>query len=352
MPFKGDRRLGGRRRNDSTLNGMTEGPDFPAAGAVLRQESNLQWPIASGGGSVSYDGSQYPSQYGTFNVKADGVGGEYVDYSVAIQSFFYSSGTYIMSVASSVPIYIAVLGNNYQSGTVDQALVHDGSGGSSVVNQNAIYVANSTEFLQVASPVNSTYGGQSYQVGNGTLYYYHDGSGGYTTAMNWINYYSAGVVVGSFTTANVTTIIADGNWYGVNNGVANYNVVTSDSNGGLDAVFTSTSFTPSGTILLTQGLYSYASDGNGGYTSHPAIHTPTGNNTSGTNYIEISSTSYENGTYSSTEYHNGTGGYYTTTTYSYKPNGESLGSYVSGQDEYGNDIYGTYYSDGNGGYYT
>ena len=351
MPFKGDMRLGGRRRNDSTLDGTSEGPDFPAAGTVLRQESGLQWPIASGGPSTSYNGNQYPSKYGTFNVKADGIGGEYVDYSVAVQSSYYSQGTYITTIASSLPTYVQISGISYQSGTVDQYLQHDGSGGSSVVNANAAYLPNGTEFFQTSSPVNSTFNGQSYQVGNGTLFYYHNGNGDYYTAMNWINYTIPNTVVGSYSSANTISINLDGYSQNYPNGTSNYNIVT-DGYGGLYGVWSSSSYPSAGTIFVTSGSYTYSADGNGSYVSNIAMGTPTGAGGGGTNYIEISGTYYENGTYNSTQYHNGLGGTYSTTTYYYKPHGETIATYWNGTDEYGNDTYGTYYSDGTGGYYT
>lgn len=353
MPFKGDMRLGGRRRNDSTLDGTSEGPSYPAAGTVLRQESGLQWPIASGGPSTSYENSEYPSKYGTFNVKADGIGGEYIDYSVALQSYYYPQGTHITTIAIDVPIYVYVQASNdsYQSGTVNQSLQHDGSGGSGVVNTNAVYVSSGTEFYQTASPVNATYGGQTYQVGNGTLYYYHNGNGGYYTAMNFVNYTSANTVVGTYSSGNTIGINVGGDLQNYPNGTTSYNVVT-DGTGGLNGEFASATYPSAGTIFVTSGSYSYTADGSGYYGVFTAYGTWSSNVSSNTNYIDISGNQYQNGSVSEDMYHNGAGGYYSQNSYSYLPYGETITSVYSGDDENGNPQYTYYYSNGTGGYYT
>jgi hypothetical protein len=351
MPFKGDRRLGGPRRNDSTLDGMTEGPDFPAEGTILRQESGLQWPVASGGPTAVYNGNSYPTKYGTYNVKADGIGGEYVDFSVAFSSSFYAQGTYVATLGTDVPSYFTIHENSYQNGIAEQALAHDGFGGLIVVLQNQQYFVSGTQFHSHSQEITSTFNDSSYAVGYGTLFYYHSGDGGYYTSLSFVNYTSQGIVVGSYTSSNSLTIVVDGTPYIVSNGTNNNNIVT-NGQGGLQSEWANSSYPASGTILLTAGSLTYIADGYGGYNGYPANGMATGSSSSGTNYIEINGTSYENGTYFSTEYHNGTGGYYYTTTRTYKPNGESLGSYYAGQDEYGNNIWGTYYSDGNGGYYT
>lgn len=94
MPFKGDMRLGGPQDNESTMNGFSVGPDFPAEGTILSVLSNTEFPIGNGGASVDIsedEGSPdyRPSQKGSFNVVADGLGGEYVDWANPISVEFY-----------------------------------------------------------------------------------------------------------------------------------------------------------------------------------------------------------------------------------------------------------------------
>jgi hypothetical protein len=118
-----------------------------------------------------------------------------------------------------------------------------------------------------------------------------------------------------------------------------------------------------GTYLTSDGSYSYYSDGTGSYYSEWYDSSgggggystgPTGNTSSGTNYLYIpeASNNFENGTYYSTEYHDGMGGTYWDTTYSYQPYGYNFTSVVTGYDaEMMQDVYSYYNSDGNGSYY-
>jgi hypothetical protein len=148
----------------------------------------------------------------------------------------------------------------------------------------------------------------NYQVGTNDCVEYHDGNGStYTSCTN--NYYSYGTWLANDSSNNY---YSDGTGY--------YYSEWYDSSGG-----------------------------GGGYPTGP-----TGNTSSGTNYLYIpeASNNFENGTYYSTEYHDGMGGTYWDTTYSYQPYGYNFTSVVTGYDaEMMQDVYSYYNSDGNGSYY-
>lgn len=82
---------------------------------------------------------------------------------------------------------------------------------------------------------------------------------------------------------------------------------------------------PYGTYIGGIPYNNVYSDGAGSYylestvPSYPSYGTPTGNTSSGTNYITIEGFDYENGSYFSTEYNDGVGGTYWDTSYNYAP---------------------------------
>lgn len=354
MPFKGDMRLGGARRNDSTLNGMTEGPDYPALGTVLSVLSNVEYPIGNGGASVDISEDPAspdirPSQRANFNVVADGVGGQFTDYANPSSISFYPAQTVIVVMVGNPTSYLTFGGNDYENGYYTVRKVHDGYGGWSY-SSVATYTTTAV-FLETGVPVNVQFDGSEYQVGNATRTYSHNGLGGYSyTDMNTV-YFANGTVVGSGSGGYYVSI--GSNSYQV--GGYTFNVI-SDGVGYCYNEGTGSYYDAHGTFIVQDGGYNYYSDGMGSYyseqvPSYPGAGTPTGNSSSGTNYISINGNSYENGSYNSVEYNDGNGGTYWDTSYSYQPYGYTFFS-ESYTDEFGNNYNTNYYSDGNGSYYT
>lgn len=107
-----------------------------------------------------------------------------------------------------------------------------------------------------------------------------------------------------------------------------------------------------GTFLGSCGSDNYYSDGAGSAYSYVAAGTSTGNTYNGTNYITINGSQYDNGTFSSNEYHDGNGGYYTEAFELFQSYGYNFTSTTTYDEETMMDVLTYYNSDGSGGYYT
>ncbi len=339
MPFKGDMRLGGRRRNDSTLNGMTEGPDYPAAGTVLATFTGLDRTPFYGGSLVSltYEETEYTDNKEVYDVNlvANGTGGEYMDYSNGFNIRNQPVGTVVATSLYNEPnyLYFDQTGSNYENGYNTGEIRHDGSGNLYLTSYTTY---NTTSvFYETSTGVYYELDGTSYQIGNATRSYSHNGQGGYTYSDGNVVYYYQGYVIASgsdpiyYGIDNVNYVIGQGTYDIVSNGI-----------GAAEYSGTGSTYFDYGTYITTYSGYNYYSDGAGGvYTEQiPSAGTPTGNTSSGDISINIDGTDYNNGTYSGTEYHDGYGGTYWSYTNSYQP--------------YGFEFTSGYYSDGNGGYYT
>jgi hypothetical protein len=354
MPFKGDMRLGGPRDNESTMNGFSVGPSFPAEGTILSVLSNIEFPIGNGGASVNISEDEYApddraSQRGNFNVVADGLGGQYTDWANPISVEFYPSGTIIVENVSTETSYLNfdVNSTNYENGYTVVDKVHDGAGGWSF-SGTTIYNTTSN-FYSTAEDVSAEFDNQSYVVGHGTRDYYHDGAGGYVSSLSNVVYFHDEYVVGSVST-EVSIQLPDGNYYVI--GSTSYEV-WSDGLGGAYAGNEQTTYSEYGTYIMSYEGYDYYSDSEGWYYTQegaPAYGTETGNTEDGNNYLEIYGNQYDNGTYSGIEYHDGGGGTYWEYSYSYQPYGTEFTSFFV-DDGNGGGYTEYYYSDGEGSYY-
>jgi hypothetical protein len=338
---------------------MSEGPSFPAYGTVLRVENNV---TRVGGllaeGEFMIEGSlqsvSYLSQDCSVNVLADGQGGEFVDWTMAFNVVYKPFGTVALYNIRNESTFVNVGGTDFVNGTRSIRLIHDGYGGLTEQSTNPTY-SSSGVFYTDSAQVFSDYNGTNYAVGNAERQYRHDGNGGYTTELVNVVYHYQGYVVGS----------VSGNYY-VNVGGTDYasgyyyNELLSDGMGGISGGSGSSGYTSSGTYITNYDGYNWYHNGSGGtytestggeYNPYPSAGTTTGNGSSGTNYIYINGNNYANGSYSNTEYHDGSGGTYWSGSTSYEPYGYTFYS-DSYSDEWGNWTYTYYNSDGNGGYYT
>ncbi len=364
MPFKGDSRLGGRRRNDSTLNGMTEGPNFPAAGTVLSSFVQTYDAGATAQYSVYVEGNlvegEVKTQNARFNVVADGNGGDYVDLLNPYQITYKPANQVILTGLPNATHYTTI--NAYsgiitaENGTEARALAHDGTGGTTTITTQVSLYQDGTLIHSELVPYQQLYNDVYYTVGNTTREYRSASydSNEYAQSDLSLVYLPPGTVVGSqggsyYVYINGTQYVSGS--YGTQ-------IVWAGEYSGLQSGEIYSSYISNGTFIFNDAGYDYYHDGNGGYyyqqssPSYPSSGTTTGNSSSGTNYININGVQYENGSYSSTEYHDGNGGTYWETSNSYQYNGYLFGYQLSGTDEYGNDTYTYYYSDGNGSYYT
>ncbi len=134
MPFRDDRRLGGPRNNELTLNGTTDGPDFPAAGTILGVATGLNKTEVYGGQLLSYTYGEttytdYQEIYDV-NLVANGTGGEYLDYSNGFNVRYKPAGTVVATSLFTEPsyLYFDQNANNYENGYNTGEIRHDGTG--------------------------------------------------------------------------------------------------------------------------------------------------------------------------------------------------------------------------------
>ena len=350
MPFKGDRRLGGRRRNDSTLNGMSEGPDVPAAGTFLREEV-VTYPTAEGGAEVSVTPTTLspfvaPTQNVYVHVKADGSNGEYYDWATAHDAFYKPSGEVIMSNGYEGVTYVEVNGASYVNGGYTTDIVHDGYGGVMSGGGSTSYYSQGTLIIQSTEAVNGEYGGNYYQIGTIDVYYNHDGVGGYSTSNSSPSYYPSGTSVGSYSYTSTDTIQDDGWGYPYVTGTGESYLFV-DSMGSVYADGGTSNYTAEGTYIgqsPTNGYYYYVGQNGSYYSSTNAPYgMPTGGTSSGDVFTSIGGTDYVIGSYSCNTYWDGNGSTYDADC------GNSYYTYGQFITIYDGNIY---YSDGTGGVYT
>lgn len=270
MPFKGDGRLGGRRRNDSTLNGMSDGPSYPAAGTVLSTLSNVEYTLGLDY-SFTYtdEGTEYTatgkSQRCSVNIVADGLGGDYQDYANAFNIQFYPSGHLISNISNGTS-YVSVNGNNYVNGYTTRYIGHDGYGSGGIYNGTSVFTETGM-FHEQEEMVNAEANGNFYGVGNGWRQFFHNGTGGYTEELANVVYYPYDTSVGS--ESGNTYVNINGTDY-VNGSYTNN--AYSDGYGGVYFSGGGSSYYSYGTPITSMDGYDYFHDGYGGYYSQQSYY--------------------------------------------------------------------------------
>lgn len=358
MPFKGDERLGGPHDNEAKLNGTSDGPSVPPAGTYVRTENNVLWPIANGGGYLAFtdaNGQHHdvPNQTATVDVEADGLGGEVYDWSTATNTQYLAHGTTIGvgQTTFTTAINVELYGLFYQVGVNNNTYVHDGYGSVTTTSTQSYFPEGTFLFTKQGIDLISNYLGVDYVVGTKDINFYCDGEGGtYTEDASlypYQDYTNLGYRNGETVNVYVPELNSD---YPA--GTAYYEVYVYQGQATDSGAAYGTNWYESGT-LVTEGSYYYW-DGTGGYYySEPAPSTgPTGNTSSGDNYININGTDYNNGTYSGTEYNDGSGGTYWSYEYSYQPYGYEFFSDSYYDEGSMMNVTTSYRSDNAGGYYT
>jgi len=327
MPFKGDMRLGGPHDNEANLNGTSS--DFesvPPYGTLIETIHQTTYPVANGGNWVV--STSFPNQVCSVDKVADGIGGEFIDWSTArnityITGSFSESGTYYGTLNLPSENNLNQLTYSYSYGTYTSYYEHDGVGGHNGTGSDSSYTSQHTLIVNVTYPAvaagHVVIGADSVATGySNSTSYYHDGSGGHYFESHF-EPYSLGTVIHEFNEP-YTTYVSE--------------VDTSYPNGIYE-------------------IYQYTADGYGGFTGPHSTATTTGSYYSAGDLITFQIDSYS-GDGVEVNYNwyfplrvgykitwDGSGGYsYITSWYA------SSGSWFA-SDEWNN-----YYWNGSGGYYT
>jgi hypothetical protein len=154
-------------------------PSFPAYGTFNSWSYDVTYPIANGGATVTVDVA-YPSQFCDVQLKNDGSGGTYTDWTTATDVQYYAMGTSLTTVTTNASVSFTSNCNGnftFSNGNTWSAYAHDGSGGYYSVAGGNNYNYNGYQFYNETCYYDDGNGG-SYSV---TTTYFSDGNGGYYT---------------------------------------------------------------------------------------------------------------------------------------------------------------------------
>jgi hypothetical protein len=140
-------------------------PSFPAAGTFNSWLYDVTYPIANGGGAVTTN-AQFPNQFCDVEVKNDGSGGTYTDWSTATDVQYVAWGNEINSQSGSYDI--SVCSGTYSIGSYGNTYYHDGYGG--------YYTSGGGYYYSFGTYITSCDGYDYYSDGSGN--YYTSGGGG------------------------------------------------------------------------------------------------------------------------------------------------------------------------------
>lgn len=256
--------------------------------------------------------------------------------------------------------------NYYLIGNDEYRAIEDGTGINTTVPYGAAFrvpdgtwlawAENSSPF-EVTASYTDNFTGSPVTVGAGyylqSAYLYDAPTDNYRTE----NYHSSGMAY-----ADGTFIADQPDSYpevptGSGNTFFDGNNNRTEWDGAGNPVFRYSGLYSNGTFITNYGDYNYYWDGAGGFYSefagsYPDNGTPTGSTGSGTNQIEINGQWFDNGTWSSTEYHDGNGGQYSDYSYYYQIYGYEFLVTSYYDEEAAMTYYTQYLSDGSAGYYT
>jgi hypothetical protein len=171
---------------------------YPAAGTILETLTGQPYPIAEGGASVSAGQgllTQYPSQSASVYRKANGTGGNYLDWANVFGVAYYTYGTTIVS--ESLTTYVTVSSTAYPSGSYDETWYHDGSGSYYSQTSNFSYTSNGTFIVSIPTWVEVPSGNSPGSTNGINTDYYHDGIGGWYSSSSG-SYYSYGTFITTY----------------------------------------------------------------------------------------------------------------------------------------------------------
>jgi hypothetical protein len=167
---------------------------YPAAGTILETLTAQTYPISEGGASVSAGSAStpYPSQSASVYRKANGSGGDYLDWANVFDVAYYTYGVTIVS--ESLTSYTSISGTSYPNGSYDETWYHDGSGSYYSQTSNFSYTSIHTFIVSENNTIEVPPGSLNY-FGNGTTTdYFHDGSGSWYSSSSG-SYHSYGTFI-------------------------------------------------------------------------------------------------------------------------------------------------------------
>ena len=173
----------GTSRNgfNSIVSFPSVAPSFPAYGTFNSWSYDVTYPIVNGGASVTPSSTAYPSQFCDVQLKNDGAGGTYTDWTTATDIQYFAYGTSLATEYTDANVNIGTSCNGsltFSNGQVWYAYAHDGSGGSYGVAGGNSYYSYGYQFYNETCTYDDGMGG-TYDV---SYYYYSDGNGGIYTA--------------------------------------------------------------------------------------------------------------------------------------------------------------------------
>lgn len=247
---------GGSHNGFGTIVSFPSVPaSYPEAGTILQTLTYEPIPVAQGGSSVTIGGTLYLTQTCSVYRKANGSGGDYLDWANKFDVYYLSWDSYLASVNGSYQIDIN--GTLYPNGGYEDQYFNDGNGGAYLGNTITNYPSGGTSLGTGSGDYYVSINSTNYQAGTYSDNYLADGYGGYTTDRTYTYYGYATLIVAFDYYTNVA-----GNDYA--NGMQNgwY----SDGNGG---TYNSDlgSYYSYGTFIYNDGSYTYYWNGNGGYYS-------------------------------------------------------------------------------------
>ena len=243
---------------------------FPPAGTILQTLTLQTYPLSEGGAQVINLGNAYSSQTCSVYRKADGSGGDYLDWANVFDVAYFTNGTLIFTNTNqAVSIEVPVSsGNYYTGGTKDVQFTHDGAGSYYENDVNVVYFSNGTDtnIALVGTPQTTEVPSASYNYfNNGRINgYTWDGNGGYNYPVTKGAYYGNGTDTGltGLNVPNQEEVPSGSNSFYNDGTSVGY---TWDGNGAYNYPVTKGSYYSNGTYIYNDGTYDYYWDGNGGY---------------------------------------------------------------------------------------
>jgi len=148
---------------------------FPAYGSYNSTLNDVTYPIANGGEYFILNYVGYPSQFCDVQVKNDGSGGTYTDWTTATNIQYFDGTTYITTVYTDEDIDITTSCNGtmtFPNGNSYIAYNHNGSGGYDAFSNGFNYISYGYEFYYETCPNDD---------GTFNYSYTSDGNGGVIT---------------------------------------------------------------------------------------------------------------------------------------------------------------------------
>jgi hypothetical protein len=196
--YAGDKDISAGRSGGASIFSLPGGVSFPAAGTILETLTGQPYPIAEGGASVAAGPSLatlYPSQSASVYRKANGSGGDYLDWANVFGVAYYTYGTTIVS--ESLTTYVTVSSLAYPSGSYDETWYHDGSGSYYSETSNFSYTSYGTSIVSEPVWVEVPSGNSPGSTNGINTDYYHDGIGGWYSSSSG-SYYSYGTFITNY----------------------------------------------------------------------------------------------------------------------------------------------------------